>query len=185
MELLNKEKKISNLQLSKIALDINRLHDAGESKSKLPPLETVLAYKNEHVVDGIILAFDIEKNEAEMLFTECIRWLWYCSVPTTANHRNIDEPLLILDEIWHMFMLYTPYYTMFCQTYFGHYIHHMPTLIENRIEFKKLSIEEVKIKKKQQYELIFDVLGKDVFILWYHRFPENFSKSKILKLRKK
>jgi hypothetical protein len=127
---------------------------------------------------------DIDLKIAEQLFEDGLIWLWYCN-----NHsegcRTIDDPILILDEVWHTFILYTPFYVKFCQTYFGDYLHHMPTLIDHDNSQPKHDHEHYLKRKKVQLETIFELLARDVFIRWYHEYPAIFDRDKIRQLRKK
>jgi hypothetical protein len=158
-----------------------------QDKSTLlqPSLSEVLAYKNQHITDGLMLALDIEEKTAEQLFEDGLMWLWYCNHHDSEGFRNIDDPILILDEVWHMFLLYTPYYMQFCLIYFGEYLHHMPTLKEVDGKLLYQNQEDYLKKKKRQLETIYELLGKDVFIRWYHEYPKRYNRESILAMRKK
>jgi hypothetical protein len=165
---------------------------------EIPALDQLLEYENENVLDGFTKSFDISRAEAEHIFKEMLKWLWLSAYSDTFEYQNvelngIDEPLAILDEMWHTFILYTPDYHEFCRRYFGRYLHHMPTTKEQEIAFREKTrampprdrIEWMKEQKSQKYEEIFDLLGKDTFVTWYILFPQYYSRSRIKKLRKK
>lgn len=152
---------------------------------KSPSLESILKFKCEDVLDGFQKSFNVERDEAERIFNEMLKWMWFCTCPKTQESRAIDTPLLIIDEMWHTFILYTKDYFQFCNHFFGHYMHHAPTTRQEAEKYKSQSHENVLETKKKQYELVYDLLGKDTFITWYHEFPEKYSMENILKLRRK
>jgi hypothetical protein len=163
------------------------LDDLIQDKTDLlqPTLNQVLEYSNQHIVDGLMLALDIDLETAKQLFEDGLTWLWYCNNNASEGYREIDDPILILDEVWHIFMLYTPYYTKFCITYFGDYLHHMPTLLDSK-ESKHDNSQEIYLsRKKKQLETIYELAGREVFTRWYHQYPATFSREAILALRKK
>ncbi|BDX04868.1 hypothetical protein [Planctobacterium marinum] len=150
-----------------------------------PDLQEVLQYENQNVVDGLRKALDITQETAQELFKEGVKWLWYCCHPDTKNSRNIDNAMLIIDEVWHTFILYTGDYFSFCHRYFGRYIHHAPTTAAEAAKQRAESKKDRMLRKRKQYELIFDILGKETFIRWYHEYPEIYSRENILALRRK
>ena len=150
-----------------------------------PSLSEVLNYHNQHIIDGLMSTLDIDASSAKDLFQDGLRWLWYCNHKDSEGLRNIDDPILILDEVWHSFILYTPYYTQFCLTFFGEYLHHMPTLLQAGQAEVKLNEEQYLAQKKRQLEKVYDLLGKDVFIRWYHLYPKIYNRKSILAMRKK
>lgn len=150
-----------------------------------PLLNEVLEYKNQHIIDGLISSLDINEVSAKLLFKDGLMWLWYCNNHASEGYREIDDPILILDEVWHTFLLYTPYYTQFCLSYFGVYLHHMPTLKHREGVNVKLSREQYLKRKKRQLETVYELLGKTVFIRWYHEYPDIYTRDIIRSMRKK
>lgn len=144
-----------------------------------------MKYENDNVIDGFMLNLNVSYEDAKMIFRECLKWFWYCNQSETKGHRVIDQPLLIVDKMWHTFIPYTLDYSRFCRKYFNRYMHHAPTTREEKEQSAKLTKKEVMAIKKTQYELVYELLGKDTFIRWYHTFPEQYSMQKILELRKK
>ncbi len=178
---------IIRLKKRTLAQEALHLDDLIQDKSILhqPELKEVLEYKNKHIVDGLTTALDVDISTAENLFEDGLIWLWYCNNNASEGYRDIDDPILILDEVWHIFMLYTPYYMKFCQTYFGEYLHHMPTLVNSERSSLEINQDSYLRQKKKQLETIYELLGKDVFIRWYHKYPKIYSRENILTMRKK
>lgn len=156
-----------------------------DTEKRFPDLDEVLAYRNDDVVDGLLRSLSITKDEAESLFREGLKWLWYCNHPDTRNFRSIDSCLLIIDEVWHTFILYTNDYSKFCWHYFGHFIHHQPTTPDEIARQNEIGKEQKHQTKRRQMELMYEILGKETFIRWYHVYSDTYSRESLLKLRKK
>lgn len=115
----------------------------------IKPLSKILAYKNDAVIQRFVKFHPEAKEEAELIFDDLKRFLWLVAVMDEKEQKGEEVPdisfsasMLIMDEIWHAFILVTEHYTDFCNTYFGKYIHHptrMPIFEQN---FKKLGEEE-------------------------------------------
>jgi hypothetical protein len=163
------------------------LDDLVQNKTDImqPSLDVILAYKNQHIIDGLMSALEISPEIASQLFEDGLLWLWYCNNHASEGYRDIDDPILIVDEVWHTFILYTPYYTKFCTTFFGEYLHHMPTLLKDNVPQSDNSQEDYFTRKKKQLVIIYELLGRDVFTRWYHTYPNTFSREQILAIRKR
>jgi hypothetical protein len=167
---------------------------------RIRSLEDVLAYRNDLVLDSFTSKFDIDREEAEKIFVEVLRWLWYMAAtePTTDNPEahGIDEPMFIIDEMWHTFILVTRAYTKFCHDMFGRYIHHSPGSAgteaygadydpgEDAGNHERILARSLKLKRAKYLD-IYQRLGEDVFVTWYKKFPQEYSVDAIYRLRKR
>ncbi len=91
-------------------------------------LSQVVLYKNPSVV-GQFCHFHSQYSapEAEQLFKDLLAWLWLKEQRQKSNKSTyLFGPLLILDELWHLFILHTRDYIDFSSRYFGEYLHHEP-----------------------------------------------------------
>ena len=88
----------------------------------------LLRYKNDTVVAQFCYTHsDYSLQEGEQLFQDLLAWLWLKNERTKKSKTTyLFGPLLILDELWHTFILHTRAYTDFSHTYFGEYVHHDP-----------------------------------------------------------
>lgn len=156
-------------------------------------LDDVMAYTNEDVVARFIKIYGIEKQEANIIFDSTKKWIWLCYYRRQVGEEQnlvIDSPLVIIDEMWHNFVLFTKGYSDFCRRFFGHYMHHAPTTSSMQQEtmdlFKSLSEDAIQEKlieqKRWQYEFVYDHLGKDEFLLWYKQYPKQYSPVSLAKL---
>ena len=171
--------------------------EAGALRSiKAPALADVLAYTNRDVVYRFKKAYSLSWEEAEDIFEQVKKWLWL------ANHRRrsgfdkglgIDLSLVVIDEMWHNFVLFTKEYTQFCMEYFGYYLHHGPATEaeeqEHRQRMQSLEridrIQAVKDSKRPQYEYIYDQLGEETFVKWYMEYPKLYSYRRLAELQLK
>ncbi len=93
---------------------------------QLPKLSELLAYKNQQVIQYYCHHHsDVTPEQANQLFTDLLAWLWL------NVHRQLSErrtylfgPLLLLDDMWHVFILHTRDYYSFSTRFFGAYVHH-------------------------------------------------------------
>ncbi|MCL1049518.1 hypothetical protein L2755_07790 [Shewanella abyssi] len=146
--------------------------------------ENILEYKNANVVEAFCKRYSVEESDANDIFEQMLKWFVFCTDKKSSGFRNIDDSTLIIDEMWHTFILFTVDYSDFCRKYVGYYLHHQPSTNAELVGQRKRTLEEVRTKKKTQYELVYDILGKETFIKWYHEYPERYSLDKISKLSK-
>jgi len=166
------------------------------NEMKRPSLEDVLSYENSDVVYRFQKTYGIAESESHDLFEQVKKWLWL------ANERrfdgvkeglSIDHPIVVIDEMWHNFVLFTKEYSAFCSELFGYYIHHGPATKAEEDEHKS-SLRNIPKKerakyrmdqKRPQYEYIYEKLGKDTFVKWYHDFPRKYSFRKLAEMHLK
>lgn len=145
-------------------------------------LNDVLAYKNEDVVDRFLMMYDIEQKEASKIFNETLKWLW---LGNKIDGVFIDDSTLIIDEMWHNFILFTQDYENFCMNHFGRYIHHQPEKRKKGEWYNdSFNKEEHKNKLEKLYEGVYDYLGEKTLLTWYEEFPEKYSIENIKRLRR-
>ena len=162
-----------------------------------PTLDEVLAYSDSDIVYRFQKTYGVSREQSEDIFNQCKKWLWLSHQRRLAGldtNLFIDPPLVVIDEMWHNFVLFTKQYFEFCAKYFGYYIHHGPaTEAEDRETLEGIaalgSIEErVQARKEQlrpQYEYIYDMLGKETLVKWYLEYPKKFSHRQVAELQLK
>lgn len=93
---------------------------------RLPPLSELLTYKNEQVVRSFCHYHPtVSYEQGKQIFVDLLAWLWLNLHRQSSKRQTyLFGPLLILDEIWHTFILHTRDYISFCQYYFEDYFHH-------------------------------------------------------------
>ena len=92
-------------------------------KRRFPlPIDDVLDYDNPEFRARLEDKFKLGGQAADNLFRDLNCFLWLC-----ALHKDkAVRPPSKIDRAWHEFILYTADYRMFCQKYFGCFIHHQP-----------------------------------------------------------
>lgn len=91
-----------------------------------PDLTAILNYKNEQVV-AHFCQFHPEYSiqEGNELFTDLLAWMWLNRKRLSMGKSTyLFGPLLIIDQLWHSFILHTRDYHTFSNHYFGDYFHH-------------------------------------------------------------
>lgn len=145
-------------------------------------LSDVLDYKNDDVIDRFLVMYDVEKLEAQKIFNETLKWLW---LGNKIEDVFIDDSTLIIDEMWHNFILFTQDYQEFCLECFGRYLHHQPEKRKQKEWYDStFNLEEHKDRLEKMYEGVYDYLGEETLLTWYKEFPKKYSLENIKKLRK-
>ena len=163
------------------------------TNKKLSSLKEALSYKNEMIIYKFLESYKLSFKEANALFTETKRWLWFCAHTTELTRKGEKVPapsigysLVLMDEMWHTFILFTKEYSEYCHSNFGFYIHHSPTtkkekdftvaeLNKNPKKFEKEYIERI----EKFYGYVYDVLGSHIVIRWFQEYPKKYSMEKI------
>nr|WP_058440966.1 hypothetical protein [Legionella brunensis] len=127
----------------------------------LPLLSELLAYENKQVVHYFCHHHPhFSHEQSQQFFNDFLGWLWLNVYRKTSHrHTYLFGPILILDKVWHTFILHTEDYVNFCNRYFGEYVHHHIEPIGSEHE---LSPEELADFLDDAFEL----LGKE----WIERY---------------
>ncbi|MCC5014043.1 MULTISPECIES: hypothetical protein [Legionella] len=93
---------------------------------RLPPLTELLTYKNERVVRYFCHLYpDFSHEKSTQLFQDLLAWMWLNAYRQTNKRSTyLFGPLLIVDKMWHTFILHTRDYVDFCYRHFNDYFHH-------------------------------------------------------------
>jgi hypothetical protein len=156
-------------------------------------LGVVLAYKNKHVIHSFMDKYALNLRTATAIFEETKKYLWLIAV---ARHRRLPPPfindaLLIIDEMWHSFVLFTRDYREYCRRHYGFYIDHLPTTRDDQAEVRRQmradpgrmnSLFEAELR--EQLSFIYDELGRDTVNKWFVDYPKRYSRIRLEKLRR-
>lgn len=95
----------------------------------------ILEYKHPAVIARFAKDFFCKTAEAEVIFSDLLRFFWASkqhSIDTVTRESNaldfifiMDEEMKSIDQMWHVFLLYTKDYMDFCNKYFGEFLHHL------------------------------------------------------------
>lgn len=92
----------------------------------LPFSPSVLEYKNRDVVERIQKKLELTQDQAEQLFSDLLKFLSLCVYRMEASSQPL-VPTKEIDNAWHHFLLFTKDYQLFCEKYFGAFVHHLPS----------------------------------------------------------
>lgn len=155
-------------------------------------LPEFLAYQNPYIVKEFQRKnpqYNLSDVEAQTVFEDMLRYLWLTGIfeVRKKNHPkekypdiSISESMIIIDEMWHEFILVTEYYVDFCEKYYGTYLHHPPAMPRFAANRKTLTEEEcMEIFIEELMAAVYDELGEDVTLRWfseYHKYlPDNYA----------
>ncbi|WP_454782916.1 hypothetical protein [Legionella sp. WA2022007384] len=106
-------------------------------------LSDLLDYKNKTVVNHFCSYHpDFSEQEGQVLFADLLAWMWLNAQRAKQGKKTyLFGPLLILDEMWHTFILHTRDYLDFSIRHFDTYFHHdvEPSGQEHIIEEEELT----------------------------------------------
>lgn len=150
-------------------------------------LIALLEYRNEDVISRFTDQFDVTEAEAEDIFAETKKFLFISRHPGVF----IPDELLIVDEMWHNFILFTATYRSFCDQYFGGFLHHQPSSKIEKMRQKEQVAADVAAARKAFNEKLsrlmtvtYDQLGHETVVKWFQHYPVQYSKQAITNLRK-
>lgn len=140
----------------------------------LASLEEILSYEHPAVVRRFKKDHPDKADQAEQLFLDLLQFFWASKRHALDRQHNpsqddldfvfiMDEEMREIDQMWHVFLLYTKDYMDFCEKYFGEYLHHLPDIVPT---FQKGSFEfEGNLNKFLNY--VYDLLGEGVVRRWF------------------
>ncbi|AXY74279.1 hypothetical protein D3H65_09960 [Paraflavitalea soli] len=150
-------------------------------------LTELMQYTNEDVLSRFTDLMEVTNEEAADIFTETKKFLFICRQPGVF----IPDELLIVDEMWHNFILFTKEYQDFCSFYFGGYLHHTPATKAAKTQYRaELAADAAAVKNEFNAKLArlmsvtYDELGPDTVVKWFQQYPIQYSKQVIKNLRK-
>ncbi|PIR89089.1 MAG: hypothetical protein COU07_02570 [Candidatus Harrisonbacteria bacterium CG10_big_fil_rev_8_21_14_0_10_40_38] len=74
------------------------------------------------VVERLASNSGLQPEDAERQMIELAKFLSVC-----AEYPGENAPSRVIDDLWHVFVLFTREYQRYCQENFGKFIHHTPT----------------------------------------------------------
>lgn len=73
-------------------------------------------------------------DDIELTLTGALSYFKLCK---ENPKKNIPMPSVVVDEVWHEFILHTKNYAEFCEKYIGFFLHHTPNDESNPVDHKK------------------------------------------------
>ncbi len=89
-------------------------------------LAWVLKYENNAVIAKMMKEYKLSKEDAETLFKDTLTFMWL------SDKYGKIMPTKVIDQCWHMFILFMMDYQKFCHKYFGRIVYHRPNRPEDK-----------------------------------------------------
>ena len=75
-------------------------------------LNEVMLYNNDNIINKFTKDYDkISLYDSQIIFKETLKWLWLCNESYLDKNENVNifiyEDSLIIDKMWHNFILFT------------------------------------------------------------------------------
>lgn len=155
--------------------------------SETSPLKEILEYQHPDVISRFTDLFSISQDEACDIFTITKKFLFISQIKGVF----IPDDLLIIDEMWHNFILFTSDYNDFCLNSFKRFLHHRPATKNEKEQNQQLKTTLPEEAKKLYLEKLqflisvtYDYYGEETVIKWFELYPEKYNTKNILMLRK-
>lgn len=138
----------------------------------------MISYKHPQVVRRFAKEYPNLAQDAELIFEDLMRFFWAGRLHEKAKNVDpsnpdldfiyiMDEEMKSIDQMWHIFLLYTKDYMAFCEEHFGEYLHHLPDIVD-RIEAKDTNQQKFFEQNLKRFlNFTYDHLGEDVILRWY------------------
>ncbi len=144
------------------------------------PLAEFINYRNLEALSRFEFQYKIAGAEAELIFEDVLNYLWLTATLDDRRQKDPETPditiwngMVVLDEMWHCFILVTEQYTDFCNKNFGRYIHHPPPLFKFFVNEKNLGTERSEeILVEELIPLVYEELGEEVAIRWFDTYTK-------------
>lgn len=143
----------------------------------LSSLDKTIQFKHEGVIQRYKRDFPEDADNAETHFTDLMRFFWISKKHYLDRQENpndatldftfiMDEQMKPIDQIWHVFLLYTQDYMDFCEEYFGEYLHHLPDIVPN-LPSEEQNEEGFEQNLSMFLSYTYDQLGEKVVRRWF------------------
>ena len=153
------------------------------------PLTEVLQYRpSRSVYERFLHEYPLSQTEAELIFADCLRFLWLTAKKNEERQHDPSTPdititkgLRIVDEMWHCFILYTEYYTQFCEKYLGGFVHHPPVLHKYYATQEQAGTAKAnELMTNEFIDCVYNELGKDVAVRWFDTYVDRYDYAKMM-----
>ncbi|CAM1334931.1 hypothetical protein [Tenacibaculum aestuariivivum] len=151
-------------------------------------LKNLLEFTDADVISRFIDIYNLPETEVEDILSETLKFLYISQIPGVF----IPDDLLIIDEMWHNLILFTPLYHKFSKEYMNTpYFHHLPATKAEKDQKKeelKISYDTSRKKYLKKLEFLlsttYDYFGEETVNKWFELYPKKYSKENIKKLKK-
>lgn len=153
-------------------------------------LKALADFKHQETVLRFMDSYEVSYDESADLFEE-MKKLLALMAAYPDEYVFTHEPLWIIDEMWHTFLMYTKDYIDFCNAHFGRILHHAPVKRDVKMQIREdleNEVEEtynlVRPQVKRLYELIFEYLGRETLVKWIDGYGNKYTLAFVNEIRK-
>ncbi|WP_199451291.1 glycine-rich domain-containing protein [Vibrio harveyi] len=155
--------------------------------------DQIMLFQHDDLITKFGEQYSIERNEVLDIFEETKKFLYLCvmSRKNECFDIKIDDQTLILDLMWHNFILFTKDYFQFCVDQFGAILHHVPCSKAelkkkmNVVQTKGISWQEARSEDlREQLNIIEKYLGRETIEKWYIEYPQKYNLDTLNNMRK-
>ena len=146
-------------------------------------LRDALSYTNQDVIFRFVDRFGVSDAEGRVIFRDMQRWLWLNSLAGRPALTMTPE-ILIIDEMWHTFVLFTKPYAHYCRTRFGCFLHHVPASRRDKARRERERLanparawRNAKRRREAQYRFIAEKLGRKTLLRFYAEYPLRYDRA--------
>jgi len=149
-------------------------------------------YEHEGVIGKFRDEWDVEEAEALDIFSEMKKFLYVSEyAQKQCVDLEIDEPILMIDKMWHHFILFTNDYEKFCDRFFGKMLHHIPFCSAHLAQKIKMlaqsgiTLSDYKRDRlEKQLQIIGATFGNETLKKWYVQYGNKYSPEKMNMLQR-
>jgi hypothetical protein len=131
-------------------------------------LADLLSYRHEGVVNRFARVHGVSRGRSEALFVETLKWLWLArrarEAAPPALVLSIHPEILGIDEMWHVFLLFTRDYAALCDAHLGGFVHHDPAPDGPR---EAVDTDVFAAELGAFYGFVHDELGETTLRAWF------------------
>jgi len=154
--------------------------------------EALARYAHEGVIGKFRDEWDVEEAEAIDIFSETKKFLYVSEhAQKQCIEFEVDESILIIDKMWHHFILFTKDYEKFCNHFFGKTLHHIPFCsahlaqkIKELVQSGTTLKDHNRARLERQLNFIGSTLGDETLRKWYVEYGEKYSLKKMNMLQR-
>ncbi|MGU7773922.1 hypothetical protein ACV229_27555 [Burkholderia sp. MR1-5-21] len=149
-------------------------------------------YEHEGVIGKFRDEWDVEEAEALDIFSEMKKFLFVSEyAQKQCVEFEIDEPILMIDKMWHHFILFTNDYEKFCNRFFGKMLHHIPFCsahLTQKIQILSrngITLNDHKLDRlEKQLQVVSLTFGSETLKKWYVEYGNKYSPEKVNMLQR-
>jgi hypothetical protein len=166
------------------------------SARQIRSLSKIVRFSHSGALHRFSSDYAVSLKESRTIFEDLMRFLWLTSQAGELGKKiklanrpriGIKRSLAIVDEMWHVFLLFTKDYEDFSRQHFNTFFDHNPGYTVT--ELKKMKVYPYSLKTDPEWELQKQitraVYGNKVYRRWYVTYKRKYDPITIKKMQLK